>query len=110
MAWTPTRRGLSALAATGFAALGIAACGGGGGSPSTAASLPQGCEQVAKPPPKRVNLPPPPPKQGLATGKLTATVETSCGSFKIALDSMGQPKTVDSFVYLARKGFYRDTV
>ena len=52
----------------------------------------------------------PPPKQGLATGKLTATVDTSCGSFTIALDSNGSPKTVGSFVYLVHKGLYRDTV
>jgi cyclophilin family peptidyl-prolyl cis-trans isomerase len=33
-------------------------------------------------------------------------VKTSCGTFDIALDTLRAPKTVNSFVYLARKGFY----
>ena len=33
-------------------------------------------------------------------------MKTSCGSFTISLDTAQQPKTVSSFVYLARKGFY----
>jgi peptidyl-prolyl cis-trans isomerase B (cyclophilin B) len=36
----------------------------------------------------------------------TATVETSCGSFDIALDVKNDPKTTASFVSLANKGFY----
>jgi cyclophilin family peptidyl-prolyl cis-trans isomerase len=38
--------------------------------------------------------------------KLTAAVETSCGSFEIALDAKRAPKTVNSFVYLSKQGFY----
>jgi cyclophilin family peptidyl-prolyl cis-trans isomerase len=38
--------------------------------------------------------------------KLTAIVTTSCGSFEIALDSKRNPAIVNSFVFLARKGFY----
>src|SRR5947208_990656 len=38
--------------------------------------------------------------------KLSAVVKTSCGTFDIALDAQRAPKTVNSFVYLARKGFY----
>jgi peptidyl-prolyl cis-trans isomerase B (cyclophilin B) len=37
---------------------------------------------------------------------LTATVTTSCGSFRIALEETRQPKTVSSFAYLARRHFY----
>ena len=40
--------------------------------------------------------------------ELTAVVETSCGSFEIALDTERAPKTVNSFVYLAEEGFYDD--
>jgi cyclophilin family peptidyl-prolyl cis-trans isomerase len=38
-----------------------------------------------------------------------ATVDTSCGSFEITLDTRGSPKTVSSFVFLAREGVYDDT-
>jgi cyclophilin family peptidyl-prolyl cis-trans isomerase len=38
-----------------------------------------------------------------------AAVDTSCGSFEIALDTRHSPKTVSSFVYLARQSVYDDT-
>jgi len=38
--------------------------------------------------------------------KLEAVVETSCGTFQIALDSQRAPKTVNSFVFLSEGGFY----
>jgi cyclophilin family peptidyl-prolyl cis-trans isomerase len=96
---------LLALAA---ATLALAACGGGGATTPTGASLPSGCEQVSKPPPKHRALKK--PKQALTAGeKLTATVDTSCGRFDIQLDTSTQPKTVNSFVYLSKKGFYDDT-
>ena len=38
------------------------------------------------------------------------TVETSSGSFHIALDVARAPKTSSSFAYLARKGVYDDTL
>ncbi len=41
--------------------------------------------------------------------KLTATVDTSCGRFDIALDTSSSPKTVNSFAYLAKKGLYDAT-
>ena len=101
------RRAVSLLALAG-ATLAIAACGGGGGSTSTGASLPSGCEQVSKPPPKHRQLKK--PKQTVTPGeRLTATVDTSCGRFDIQLDTSTSPKTVNSFAYLAKKGFYDDT-
>jgi peptidyl-prolyl cis-trans isomerase B (cyclophilin B) len=42
-------------------------------------------------------------------GPATATVETSCGSFQISLDTARAPKTTSSFAYLARRGVYDDT-
>jgi peptidyl-prolyl cis-trans isomerase B (cyclophilin B) len=86
----------------------LAGCGGGGGSASsTAAALPRGCEQVAKPPAKHVDLLRP---HGVTVAPgATATVDTSCGKFTIALATASAPKTVESFAYLAKKGVYDDT-
>jgi cyclophilin family peptidyl-prolyl cis-trans isomerase len=39
-----------------------------------------------------------------------ATVETSCGSFVIELDTKGSPKTANSFAFLAEEGFYDGTI
>ncbi len=35
-------------------------------------------------------------------------VRTSCGTFKIALDTERAPKTANSFAYLSEEGFYDD--
>jgi peptidyl-prolyl cis-trans isomerase B (cyclophilin B) len=100
-------RALPPLALLG-AALALTACGGGGGSTSTSASLPSGCQDVSQPSPKHVNLKPP-PKGSAPAGHPTAVVETSCGTFTIALDAKHSPKTVASFVYMADHGLYDDT-
>ena len=64
-----------------------------------------GCATVSKPPPKRMKLKA--PKQTVRPGeKLTAVVKTSCGTFRIALDTSSAPKTTNSFAYLADRGFY----
>jgi cyclophilin family peptidyl-prolyl cis-trans isomerase len=104
MSATAPRR-LVALAALSLAAL--IGCGGDDGS--TTAALPSGCQEVSQPPPKPVKLKA--PKQRVHAGgeRLTATVETSCGSFDIVLDTGASPKTVNSFAYLAQKGFYSGT-
>jgi len=102
------RRIVPLLALAGTIAL-LAACGGGGDDNSTGGSLPQGCEQVSKPPPKPRQLKR--PAQTVQRGEtLTATVDTSCGRFDIQLDTAAFPRTVNSFVYLAEKGFYDDTI
>ena len=64
-----------------------------------------GCQKAAKPKPKHVKLKAPPLtiKRGQ---KLSAVVTTTCGPFTIDLDTTQQPKTVNSFVHLARSGFY----
>jgi peptidyl-prolyl cis-trans isomerase B (cyclophilin B) len=107
----PMRLRAPSLAALAIATL-LAGCGGSSGSTSDTSSrsssgggLPAGCKEVAKPKPKHVKLNPPP--QTVRRGqRLTATVSTSCGSFEIALDTRDSPKTVNSFAYLAKKGFY----
>jgi peptidyl-prolyl cis-trans isomerase B (cyclophilin B) len=102
------RRAVLPLALTG-ATLALVACGGGSDTTSTGASVAGGCEQVSKPPPRNRHLKK--PKQTVTPGeKLTATVDTSCGRFDIQLDTSTSPKTVNSFVYLAKKGFYDDTI
>ena len=78
--------------------------GDGGGGDSTTVAV-AGCKEVSAPEPKQVSLPA--PDQTVKKGeKLTAVVQTSCGAFDIALATDRAPKTVNSFAYLARKGFY----
>lgn len=84
----------------------LAGCGGGGGGTSTTAALPAGCTKVPQPPPKQVHLSRP---TTTLHGPASATVETSCGSFTISLDTTRAPKTASSFAYLARQGVYDDT-
>ncbi len=107
----PDRRWI-VLAVFAVVAIGIVAAvlisrgGGSGDSTTTAASAP-GCKQVEAPPAKHVKLKA--PKQTVKPGEeLTAVVRTSCGSFKIALDTKRAPKTTNSFAYLAEEGFYDD--
>lgn len=42
--------------------------------------------------------------------RYTAVMETSKGSMTIALDPMAAPRTVNSFVFLARNGYYDGVV
>jgi cyclophilin family peptidyl-prolyl cis-trans isomerase len=100
-----------ALAVFGLIAAGIVAAiligRSGGGDDSTAAASASGCKQVEAPAPKTVSFKA--PKQVLATGeKATAVVETSCGTFDIALDTARAPKTANSFAFLVEEGFYDD--
>jgi peptidyl-prolyl cis-trans isomerase B (cyclophilin B) len=79
----------------------IANSGGGGGSKSKA-----GCEKVSAPAPKNPGPRKAPTLRLDASKTYLATVETSCGTFVIKLDSKHSPKTGGSFVTLARDGFY----
>lgn len=92
---------IALIALTGVIAAG---CGDGGASNGKQAGAP-GCERVSPPAPRRDRLAA--PEQTVRGGeKLTAIVKTSCGTFDIALDTRQAPKTTNSFVYLARRGFY----
>jgi len=97
----------SLLAISLVAAL-VAGCGGDDSEESPEGQGGQGaagCEQASPPEPREGNLSA--PKQTVKpSDKLTAVVDTSCGSFEIALDARRAPKTVNSFAYLAREGFY----
>ncbi len=41
-----------------------------------------------------------------STSTVTATLDTSCGEIVIELDPAGYPETVNSFVFLAREGYF----
>jgi len=104
------KRGPATLLVISLCAGVLVACGGGGGGTSTtSARLPAGCRHLPTPPARHVNLKPP-PQRVPAGANLTATVATSCGSFRIALDAADSPKTVSSFAYLARRGVYDQTI
>jgi cyclophilin family peptidyl-prolyl cis-trans isomerase len=98
--------GVFALIAAGVvAAILISRSGGGSDSTTTASS--SGCKQVGAPKSKTVSFKA--PNQGLTKGeKATAVVETSCGTFDIALDTTRAPKTASSFAFLSEAGFYDD--
>jgi peptidyl-prolyl cis-trans isomerase B (cyclophilin B) len=84
----------------------LAGCGGGGDDESSPA-LPAGCSEVSPPAPRAVEVPAP---SETLSGPATAVVETSCGTFEIALDTDRAPKTTSSFAYLAEEGVYDDTL
>jgi peptidyl-prolyl cis-trans isomerase B (cyclophilin B) len=93
-----------ALIAAGVVAAILISRSGGGGDSGGATSA-NGCEEVEEPKPKHVSLPA--PKQTVKKGeKLTAVVQTSCGTFDIELATDKAPKTANSFVYLSEEGFY----
>jgi cyclophilin family peptidyl-prolyl cis-trans isomerase len=95
--------------------LGVAACGGGDdaesestpdSTPPPSAAETAGCEQVEAPTPKDEAKLPKPKETLKAGGNYVATVVTSCGEFKVALDAKRAPRTGGSFKYLADKGFF----
>jgi cyclophilin family peptidyl-prolyl cis-trans isomerase len=95
-----------ALVAVGVVAAILISRSGGGDDSTTTASA-NGCREVEAPQPKQVSLKAPP--QTVKKGEeVTAVVETSCGTFEIALDTTRAPKTANSFAYLAEEGFYDD--
>lgn len=82
----------------------VLVAGGSDESGETVAGV-DGCREVEKPAPKSVDLEAPADGQVLKRGETaTAVVETSCGSFTIALDTQRAPKTANSFAYLAEEG------
>src|SRR2546430_15781269 len=90
--------GIGAIA--GIVVLIVNSGGDGGGKKSA-----NGCENVSAPSPKNVSVKKP-TVQLQRSKTYLATVETSCGTFVIQLDSKRAPKTGGSFVALAKQGFY----
>lgn len=96
-----------AVIAVGIVAAILISRSGGSSDSSTTASAEGGCKKVEAPEPKEVSLKK--PAQTVKKGEeLTAVVETSCGTFKIALDTQRAPVTTNSFAYLAEEGLYDD--
>jgi cyclophilin family peptidyl-prolyl cis-trans isomerase len=100
--------GVFAVVAVAIVAVILISRSGGSSSDSTTASAAvgkNGCKKVEAPKPRKESLKA--PQQTVKKGeKLTAVVETSCGSFEIALDTTRAPKTANSFAYMADEGFY----
>ncbi|HEY1285540.1 MAG TPA: peptidylprolyl isomerase [Solirubrobacterales bacterium] len=95
---------LAAFAAVAVAVVAVILIARSGGSDQSAASA-NGCKSVAAPKPKQVSFKA--PKQTVKKGEaVTAVVETSCGTFDIALDTTRAPKTANSFAFLIEEGFY----
>lgn len=109
MGESPDRR-LIVLAVFALLAVGVVAAiliGRGGDDEDSTASATNasGCKEVEAPKPKSVSYGK--PGQTVKAGEeVRAALETSCGTFVIALDSKRAPKTVNSFVFLSEKGFY----
>jgi peptidyl-prolyl cis-trans isomerase B (cyclophilin B) len=101
----PIAPGLGLWLAVGLSATTLAACGD---DSTTSSALPPGCERVSLPPPRHPDLQPPRNRVS-PHSRPTATVDTTCGGFAITLDAARWPKTVSSFVHLARTGVYDDT-
>ena len=94
-----------------LATLLFAACGDNEStttSATTATTAEGECAQVDAPAPKDEKFDK--AEKVLDPGQpASATVETSCGSFTIELDTENSPKTANSFAFLAEQGFYDGT-
>jgi len=67
----------------------------------------KGCTKVEQPEPKEESLPK--PKMTTKKGeKVTAVVETNCGTFDIELATTEALTIANSFAYLAEEGFYNE--
>ncbi|NIA24789.1 MAG: peptidylprolyl isomerase [Gammaproteobacteria bacterium] len=68
------------------------------------------CGATAPPPARQMQFDAPDDQQIDPAAIVTATVATSCGDIVIHLDPTAAPQTVNSFVFLARQGFFDGTV
>jgi peptidyl-prolyl cis-trans isomerase B (cyclophilin B) len=101
--------GFAVLAAVIVGIILISRSGGSDESSKTTASKEKGgkpvCQEVEQPEPREETLPK--PKMTTKKGeKVTAVVETSCGTFDIELATTEAPTIANSFAYLAEEGFY----
>jgi peptidyl-prolyl cis-trans isomerase B (cyclophilin B) len=98
------------LASLALCAALLVACGDDEEEAAAPATTAEGeCAEVEAPAPKDEKFDA--PELVLRRGEpATATVQTSCGSFVIELDTKGSPKTANSFAFLAEQGFYDGTV
>ncbi len=101
---------LTRLAACAAALLLVPALAACGSSSSTANSQPSGtaCSYPTDPQgaAKKVN---PPPSVSTVSGSVPATLVTTIGTWKATLDATQAPCTVNSFVSLAKQGYFDHT-
>jgi cyclophilin family peptidyl-prolyl cis-trans isomerase len=71
-----------------------------------AAAYPAGCVKTVPPSSSKPTFKAPPPMTIDVTKTYVAHFTTTCGAFDITLDAKEAPKTVNSFVFLAKQGFY----
>jgi cyclophilin family peptidyl-prolyl cis-trans isomerase len=88
-------------------ALVLTTTGCGGGASETATGE---CEQVEQPAARQPETLQPPKGTLDPTKAWKLAFETSCGDFTVELDLGLAPETTASLVFLARRGFYDDTV
>lgn len=114
---TPARRRLAGGAALALVALPLAACGSddadqasdGGASTSTSTSKAGdgvACNYEADGTTSTAKMP---PATAAYDGPVPATITTSAGELKVTLDGKGAPCTVNSFLSLAKQGYFDDT-
>jgi cyclophilin family peptidyl-prolyl cis-trans isomerase len=73
---------------------------------TTSAPLPAGCVDTVPKVSTKPTFDQPPAMQIDPAKTYVATFETTCGDFEVTLNAKDAPKTVNSFVFLAQKGFY----
>lgn len=102
--------GLTLIAALAASGCSDGATAGSGAHVATAPAAPPSvspaCGRAVAAPPAPRHAPPPGPVTVARDARLIATLQTSCGAIRIALDAREQPRTVASFASLARRGFY----
>ena len=76
---------------------------------STTKSAAATCSTKVPPKPTTTTLSAAPPMTIDPTQQYTAVMKTSCGDITMALDATTAPQTVNSFVTLAKSGFYNGT-
>jgi peptidyl-prolyl cis-trans isomerase B (cyclophilin B) len=99
------------LAVTALAAIGCGASSSGGrpaGSSRVGTLNANGCRPAPalRKSPLRFSAPPP---MAIARATYTARIVTNCGTIVVSLDGARAPYTVNSFAFLAGKGYFTDT-
>jgi cyclophilin family peptidyl-prolyl cis-trans isomerase len=97
---------LALLTLAAFAVMALGATVAFGGSAAQIPVSPGTCRTVSGGHPHPEGTLKAPPQTVTRAANLTAIVETNCGRFTIKLDAKRSPRVVNSFVYLARSGFY----
>ncbi len=98
---------MRALAVVALVVVAAAGCGGNGGS-GEAGDVE--CEDVEAPDPRNPEKLEPPAGTLDPSKTWSLVFDTSCGEFTVELDLRLAPETSNSLVFLAREGFYDNTV